>query len=468
MKRPSRRLFTELLVVSLAALVWSCAPVPPARVAKEKPVPISELSLEQKIAQMFMVRYSGNYVHESSYAYQQAKRLVQRYGIGGIILFYGSIPGTIENLNDLQSLSRIPLMVAADYERGVGQQLDGGTLFPTNMALAATGQPELANSQGMVTAREASSLGVHVVLAPVMDVNSNPDNPIINFRSFGDSPEVVSRFGVEFIKGIQQNGLFATAKHFPGHGDASADSHTLPPVISASRAEIEETDLAPFKAAIDAGVKVIMVGHLVVPSLDASSLPASVSPELNGRLLRNVMGDEGFFMNDAMEIGGITKSFWAGEAAIRAIEAGSDIVLLSMDVERAMDAVAWAVRSGRLPEKRVDESVRRIMTAKRKLGLWENRAASLSKARSLVGSRDFRSVASEIARKSITLVKDEAGLIPIPVGSAESLTHILLSTDEGLMSMSEPFRSAVSRIHGNVRTKFIYEPLTDLSIQELV
>ncbi|MCH7731546.1 MAG: serine hydrolase [Candidatus Marinimicrobia bacterium] len=457
-------------IVALGLLMMvGCAPI--SSLVEVSPDPsrlIEQLSLKQKVAQMFIVRYTGGFYNNSSYSYQQIKRLVEEEGIGGIIPFFGNIHGTIGNFNELQKLAEIPLLVAADYERGVGQQLDGATLFPSNMALAATNSPELAYKQGMITAKEARAVGVHVTFAPVMDVNSNPDNPIINFRSFGDSPEIVSKFGVEFIKGAQDNGLIATAKHFPGHGNTGTDSHTTLPVITTEKDEFENVDLAPFISAINAGVNMIMVGHISVPALDITGKPATLSPTLTQKLLRETLGFEGVIVTDALEMGGITEAFWAGEAAIRAIESGSDWVLLPMDVEKAIEAVIDAVQTGRISQERIDESVRRILSMKRELGLWENRYVSLENAREIIGKSEHKSVASEIARKSITLVKDEKGLIPIPVGKSKKMSQIILATRDAMYPYSSTIKSLVNRIHGNVETSFYYQPLSTSEIENIV
>jgi len=458
----------QFLLVFFVLMLSGCITAPPSLKKIVKFIDISELSLEEKVTQMFMIRYTGGYLHESSYTYQQIKRLVEQSGIGGIILFSGNIHGTIRNLNELQALSRVPLIVAADYERGVGQQLPSATLFPSNMALAATDSPELAYQQGKITALEARSIGVHVIFAPVMDVNSNPNNPIINFRSFGDSPGIVSRFGVQFIKGIQDYGAIATAKHFPGHGNTGVDSHTTLPIIDSQKESFEKVDLAPFRAAIDVGVKMIMVGHIAVPSLNKDRIPASLSNKLNGDMLRKELGFNGIIVTDAIEMGGITESFWAGEAAIRAIEAGSDIVLLPIDIDRAIESVIEAIKNGRISEERINESVNRILEAKKELGLWDKSGVSLEHVKSVVNQNAFRTVTSDIARKSITLVSDKAKLIPIPVESIKNPAHILLATDEGMLTFSRTFRSSVSRIQGKNKTKFYYSPLSENEIQKIV
>ncbi|MFQ6616538.1 MAG: glycoside hydrolase family 3 N-terminal domain-containing protein [Fidelibacterota bacterium] len=450
-------------------LVLGCAVSPPLEEERRPAVlGIDDLSLEERVAQLFMARYTGNFYPESSYVYRHVKRLVEEKGIGGIIPYFGSTHGTISNLNELQGLSRVPLLVAADYERGVGQQLDGATLFPTPMAVAATGSPGLAYEMGRITALEARAIGVHVTFAPVLDVNSNPDNPIINFRSFGDSPEIVARYGTEFIRGAQEHGLVATGKHFPGHGDTDTDSHTTLPAIGRDPETFVAVDLAPFKRAVDAGVKMIMVAHIAVPSLDASGMPATLSQTLNDSLLRDELGFDGLIVTDAMEMGGITESFWAGEAAIRTLESGTDMVLLPMDIDRAIEAVVEAVRTGRISEERINQSVRRVLTVKKDLGLWEERELLLGSARSVLGRSEYRSLAAEMGRKSITLVTDRENRIPIHVETVKNPIHILLATHEGMLSISKPFSSDVERMFENENSRFMAWPLGDAELQAVV
>lgn len=456
----------KLAVCCLLLAFWWCAPPPAIEVSFDE-FTLQDLTLEEKVGQMFMVRYTGDFYRHDAYTLRDVKRLITERHIGGVIPYFGSVHGTIANLNELQSAAKIPLLVAADYERGVGQQLDGATLFPTNMAMAATGDPDLAYEQAKITALEARAVGVHVTFAPVMDVNSNPKNPIINFRAYGDSPALVSQFGTAFIQGAQDNGLIACAKHFPGHGDTGVDSHTTLPVITSDEQAFREMDLAPFRSVVDGGVKMVMIAHIAIPEMDISRLPATLSYDLNGRILREEFGFDGLIVTDAMEMGGITEAYWSAEAAVRTIEAGSDIVLLPIDNDSAIDGVLAAVRSGRLSEKRIDQSVERILAAKRRLGLWEKRSVSLEGAGEVLGKWRHTSVASKAARKSITLVKDDAGNVPMKVGGSEKISHILLATDEGMLSYSRPFRSAVSRLHGKVDSQFHYQPLSEAQITDI-
>ena len=226
---------------------------------------ISHLTLRGKIAQMIMVRIRGDYYHSEHWYRNSLENWLKNDGIGGVISFGGSIHGSYYNIQQFQKWAKYPLLVAADYERGLGQWMGGGTLFPSNMAIAATGDSTFAYDQGRITALEARALGVYVTFSPVMDINNNPDNPIINFRAYSDHPEVVSKFGTSFIQGAQNHGLIACAKHFPGHGNTATDSHTSLPTIEGSRAELTSLELYPFRKAVEAGVKMIMVGHITLP-----------------------------------------------------------------------------------------------------------------------------------------------------------------------------------------------------------
>ena len=333
------KMFLPLLFFMACALPPNLAPI------TQYPETISHLTLEEKIAQMVMVRIRGDYYSSEHWYRKKLQKYLSVDGIGGVISFGGSIHGSYYNIQQFQKWAKYPLLVAADYERGLGQWMGGGTLFPSNMAMAATGDSSLAYDQGRITAVEARALGVHITFSPVMDINNNPDNPIINFRSYSDNAETVSKFGTEFIRGVQDNGLVACAKHFPGHGNTSTDSHSSLPTIVGRKTELMNLELKPFKAAINADVEMMMAGHIALPGLDESGIPASHSYAISTELLRNELGFDGIIVTDGMEMGGLTKSAWAGESAVRAIEAGADILLLPMDVEQTLKSVLSAVKT---------------------------------------------------------------------------------------------------------------------------
>ncbi len=417
------------LVLLFAAM---CATVPPHR----PPTPrLEDLSLDEKIGQLFAVRGSGVFMAESSPSYQQLLHAVRDSRVGGVVWFASNVYETAHLTRTLQREARVPLLVSADLEAGLGMRFLDTTFWPPAMAVAATGDPLLAEGEGRVVAREAKALGVNHILAPVADVNVDPDNPVINARSFGEDPADVARFVAAFVRGVQSEHVLATAKHFPGHGDTHVDSHRALPVIGASRERLERVELVPFRAAIEAGVKSVMIGHLAVPALDGTrvpvreaghgenpygttaaevpsegTLPATISRRIVEGLLRRELGFDGLVISDAFDMGGITEHFDAGEAAVRAIEAGEDQILLSANTDAAMAGVKEAVRSGRLSEARIDQSVRRIVAAKSFAGAA---VADPDEIFRIVDAKESRDLAATIARRAITLVREERGILPL-------------------------------------------------------
>jgi beta-N-acetylhexosaminidase len=268
-----------------------------------------------------------------------------------------------------------------------------------------------------VVADEARAVGVHVTFGPVLDVNSNPANPIINTRSFGEDPERVARLGSAFVRGVRSGGLMTVAKHFPGHGNTATDSHIDLPVIAADRARLDAVELVPFRAAAEAGIDGMMIAHIAVTGVEGSNAPpASVSRHFVTEVLKEQLGFGGLVFTDAMDMGGVTRRYGATEPLVLALEAGADVLLQPLDVAAGIDAVVAAVRSGRVPEARIDRSVRRVLEAKARLGLPARRLVALDDVDERVGTRPHRAVAAEIARRSITLARDGRGLVPLAPG----------------------------------------------------
>jgi len=375
---------------------------------------LASLSLEQKVSQLFAARAYGYFDSTDDEAYIRLRELVVRSQVGGVIFFQGEPLEQAELINELQSLAPVPLLISQDMEWGPAMRIEHTTSLPKMMAIGATRNPSLAYSAGYVTAREAQALGTDQIFAPVADVNNNPMNPIINVRSFGENPKLVARLVGPFIKGIQDAGLIATAKHFPGHGDTATDSHAGLPIIPYGRTRLDTLELIPFKAAINAGVESIMVAHIAFPKLEESPhLPATLSPRITTGLLRKDLGFKGLIVTDAMNMAGVTKAFGIGEAAIRAIEAGADMILMSPDIDAARAAVMRALSDGRLSENRIDASVRRILEAKEGVGLNRRSAIDLEAARRVVSSRRHRMLGEVIARSSLTLLRNANSLLPI-------------------------------------------------------
>lgn len=406
---------------------------------------LQKMTLEEKVGQMVACRFSGIFLHKDSDELKAMENLIRKHHVGGFILFGGEAYETAHLINYLQSRSKHPLLIASDLERGTGNQVTGATLFPPLMSLGASGSEELAFEMGRITAIEGRALGIHMTYAPVVDVNVNPDNPIINTRSIGEDPELVSRIAAAFIRGVQQHGMIATAKHFPGHGDTSEDSHSLLPTINVDLDRLERVELLPFRRAVEAGVRAIMTAHLSVPALDPEpGLPATLSPSIITEVLRKKIGFRGLIVTDALEMQAITNSYSTEEAAVLSVLAGVDILLLPLDTERAIAAVVDSVRSGRIPVQRLDESVYRILEVKHFLGLNQNRYVSIENLNSIIGSKKSNEIAQQAFEKSATLVRNEASILPIPK-TDKSITVLSLSSDKGDYYAGRQFVSEVKK-----------------------
>ncbi len=367
---------------------------------------IRTLTLEQKIGQLIMPWLSGAYASFDSEALERAQQWIDSFEIGGIIVSVGSPLDVGSKLNRLQTLSHLPLLIAADLEWGAGMRLIGGTAFPMSMALGATDSELDAYQMGRVTALEARAVGIHLTFSPVADLNSNPENPIINTRSLGEDPAAVSRLIRAYIQGASDHGLYTTAKHFPGHGDTGTDSHIDVPVLDACWDRLDSLELVPFRAAIQAGVTAVMTAHIALPCFhEDRGLPATLSPEFMTGILRDSLGFQGLVVTDALIMGAIVTEYGGGESAVRAFEAGSDLLLMPAAIPEAIAALADAVHSGRISTERVDSSVRRMLALKRAAGLFQSRTVDLNVLPQIVGNREFREIADDIAARALTLVQ---------------------------------------------------------------
>jgi beta-N-acetylhexosaminidase len=318
---------------------------------------MSRLTLRDKIAQLIQIRVYGRFLNRQGSEFAKIEKDIRENHVGGLVLFAGTVYESALLLNQLQEESLLPLLVASDFERGASFRISDTSPFPWTMAIGATGSEEFAYREGEVAAREARALGVHWLFAPVVDVNNNPDNPVINIRSFGEDPQMVARLGAAFIRGARQAGALTTAKHFPGHGDTATDSHIGLPVVSADPFRLEAVELAPFRSAVEAGVDSIMTAHVAVPQVTKEpDIPATLSAAILTDLLRNSLKFRGIVVTDALEMGAITSRYWTGLAAIRALQAGADVLLLPGDATVAINEVERAVKRGDISEARIDQS----------------------------------------------------------------------------------------------------------------
>ncbi len=386
---------------------------------------LKKMSVEEKVGQLFMIWTRAEFLNVNSPAYVQLRDTMNKYHVGSFAMtvryespfLYKNQPyEAAELLNRLQSDSKLPLLVAADFELGVSNRLNGTTAFPNTMAIGATGNAKYAEDFGRITAEEARAVGVHWNFFPVADVNSNPDNPIINTRSFGEDPQQVGDFVTAYIHGAHSAGMLVTAKHFPGHGDTATDSHLGLAQVTGDRARLDSVELPPFRKAIEDGIDSIMVAHVTVPALDPSpNGVATVSPIIVNDLLKKQLHFEGLAITDALDMGALTRLYVSdiGREAVDAFKAGNDMLLIPPDLDAAYRAVLGAVRSREISESRLDESVLKILKTKASLGLNKARLVDLSALDKTVGTPEHLTEGQQMADDAITLVRQNSAVLPL-------------------------------------------------------
>jgi len=424
--------FRALIAISLCALLAGAAtrpkdPKKPADATSNSAIrrQLRGMSLHDKVAQLVIMPVYGEVTNTRSPAFRKYQHFVRDLHVGGVIVTGHIINGTIRNaepfamaalLNRLQKASKVPLLVGADFERGTSMRVTSTTAWPYSMAFAAAKDLEGVKYEGAETAREARAMGVNWLFAPVADVNNNPDNPIINIRSYGEDPAEVSSFVDAFIAGAHSdthNPVLVTAKHFPGHGDTAQDSHIGLAKLDAGRDRIEAVELAPFRAAISAGVDSVMTAHLAVPALEPENEPATVSTKIITGVLKEELGFHGIVVTDAMDMEGLASLYDTAEASTRAIEAGADVLLMPKKAEDAINGVMAAVQRGRITRQRLDESVAKVLAAKARLGLNRKRVVDLDGIDDVVDSPEAEERAQLVSDHAVTLVKDEKDALPL-------------------------------------------------------
>lgn len=392
---------------------------------------IRQLTLEEKVGQMLQIRvFEGSDVGGPEYTFVRDE--IQKYHIGSIDLSdrmigpnlaKGSPAEVAAMLNQLQQGAKIPLLVGADIERGLASRLSDCPEFPFPMAFGATGDPKLAEKFGEITAEEARAVGIHWAYAPIADINSNPNNPIINDRAFGENPQEVGDLVAAYIRGAHEGEMLVTVKHFPGEGDTSADPHVGLTRIDVTREHLEKYELPPFREAIEVGVDSVMLGHVMVPALDPDPTRiATTSPEIVNGLLRKELGFHGVVITDALEMRGLTKLYpqesdAIGQIAVDAIKAGDDVLMLPRNVDAAYDAILAAVKSGEIPESRIDESVRRILEMKAELGLDKSRFVDVSRIPAVFAGTAAGNFAQQVSDAAVTLVRNNGRVLPLSAGN---------------------------------------------------
>ena len=389
---------------------------------------LKQLSLEEKVGQMLQIRVYGDYQDLAGPEYTIVRGEIQKYHVGSIDLGARmSGPNLVKGtpvqvatvLNQLQRGSKLPLLVGADIERGLASRLSKTPEFPFPMAFGAIADSGIAERFGAITAKEARSVGIHWAYAPVADVNSDPMNPIINTRSFGEDPGSVADMVGAYIRGAHQNGLLVAVKHFPGEGDTSNDPHVGVTRIEANRRHLEQYEFPPFKRAIQAGADSVMVAQVSAPELDSDPTKvATTSPKIIDGTLRKDLGFHGVVITDALEMRGLTRLYPqevnpSGRIAVDAVKAGNDVLMLPRDIDAAFTAIVDAVRNGEIPESRIDESVRRILQMKAALGLNESRYVDLNRLQSIFGGTEASEFAQQVSDSAITLVRNNRYVLPL-------------------------------------------------------
>jgi beta-N-acetylhexosaminidase len=427
------------LVLSVAAIGATKAKRPAPLTAEQRAAQsiMKSMSLRDRAAQLIVGTCYGDAPATKSAEYIKYKHWVHDLHIGGFIVANRVDHGAVRNaephamalfLNQMQKMSKTPLLIAADFERGASMRVTGGAQFPYNMAYGAARDLDAVRYEGLATAREARAIGVHWIFAPVADVNNNPENPVINTRSFGENADDVAKDVAAYIDGAhsdQKNRVLVTAKHFPGHGDTDIDTHMALGVVTASKERLEAVEFAPFRAAIAHGVDSIMTAHLSVPAIEPEEIPATVSSKVLTGVLREELKFRNIIVTDAMDMQGLAKMFNQGEAAVRALDAGADVLLMPLNPEVVIRAVVAAIEDGRLKRARVEESVMRVIEAKIRTGIMKKKLVELDEISDAFNSEEDIAQAQQASDRAVTLVRNEHDVLPLAASAQSCLVVVV-------------------------------------------
>jgi len=405
---------------------------------------LKKMSLEEKIGQLIQIRAYADFLNVESNEYKQVSESIKKYHLGSVLLTVRIADGfLVKDLpyeaaaitNLFQKEAKLPLLVAADFERGLSMRLNETPAFPHAMAFGATQNPAFEERFAAITAQESRAIGVHWNYFPVADVNINPKNPIINTRSFGEDPQQVAAMVAAYVKASRENGLLSTAKHFPGHGDTATDSHLGVATVGGDLPRLNSVEIPPFQKAIDSGVDSVMVAHVTIPALEPDTdKVASTSHKIVTDLLKDKLHFQGLVVTDALEMHGLTRLYPengpnpAGRAAVDAVKAGNDMVLLPSDLDGAFNGLLQAAHAGELPQSQIDASVRKVLRAKASLGLHKARLVDLEQVSRIVSRPESIDFAQQVADSAVTLVRDGGQVLPLVTlgtgaqGSAYRLT----------------------------------------------
>jgi beta-N-acetylhexosaminidase len=403
---------------------------------------LQSLTLRERVGQLIVVGVLGDYKNVNGEKFAEVRKQILENKVGGFVFYRGDVLELAALTNEMQRVAKVPLLLAADFERGLPMQIRSGTGFTHNMGIAAAGNPADAYRKGRIIAEEMRAMGINWLYGPVSDVANNPDNSMVNVRSYGENPQRTSEFVAAEVRGLRDGGVLSTAKHFPGHGDTPIDSHIVLPIIKINRQRFETVELAPFRAAIAAGLDSFMTAHIALPEITGDNLPASLSPQINRDLIRKQMKFDGIITTDSLGMGAIIKNYKGAEGALLAIKAGADIALLPPNPKEAIDAIEAAVLRGEIPREQIDDSVRRILKAKYRVGLTKKTAVDLNQVNKIIEKPENVRFADELAERSITVFRNEANVLPLGAKQLQNTVFVIAAGDDD-PEQGNAFRAAI-------------------------
>ena len=430
---------------------------------------LRSMTLRERVGQLIVVGSLGEYKNVNSEKFADIKKQIVENKVGGFVFYRGDVLELAAMTNEMQRVSKVPLLMAADFERGLPMQIKSGTSFTHNMGIAAAGNSQMAYRKGRIIAEEMRAIGINWLYGPVSDVANNPGNTMVNVRSYGEDPQRTAEFVAAEVRGLKDGGVLSTAKHFPGHGDTPVDSHIVLPVINVNRERFNRIELAPFRAAIAAGLDSLMTAHVALPEITGDNLPASLSPQINDDLIRKELKFDGIITTDSLGMGAIIKNYAGAQGALLAIKAGADIALLPPNPKEAIDAIEQAVVRGEIPKNQIDASVRRILRAKYRVGLADakNRAVDLSQVNLIIEKPENVRAAEEIAEKSITLFRNENDILPVSAAQAQKTMFIIAAGDDD-PEQGNVFKAAIEQRVRGARVVKVDRRTTEREYEQLL
>ena len=426
------------------------------------------LNLRERVGQMIVVGALGEYKNVESEKFADIKKQIVENKVGGFVFYRGDALELAAMTNEMQRVARVPLLMAADFERGLPMQIKSGTSFTHNMGIAAGGDARMSYKKGRIIAEEMRALGINWLYGPVSDVANNPGNTMVNVRSYGEDPNKTAEFVAAEVRGLKDGGVLSTAKHFPGHGDTPIDSHIVLPVINIKNERFQAVELAPFRAAIAAGLDSLMTAHIALPEITGDNVPASLSPRINVDLIRKELKFDGIITTDSLGMGAIIKNYKGADGALLAIKSGADVALLPPNPKEAIDAIEAAVARGEIPKAQIDASVRRLLRAKYRVGLAtaRNRTVDLDEVNRIVEKPANVLIANTIAERSITLFRNENNLLPLSAKQAQTAMFIIAAGDDDA-DQGNVFKAAVEARLKNARVVKVDRRTTEREYEKI-